>query len=159
MPPRVEIIDGKKRCSRCHEWKFLSDDYFNRDSGSWYGYQPRCRDCDHAAQRSSRANHLEKQLLKGARRRAREAGLSFDLVLEDIAVPEVCPILGVPIEMSSERTYGTSPSLDRIVPELGYVRGNVQVISDKANRMKTDASADEMLAFADWAYKTYGVER
>jgi hypothetical protein len=49
-----------------------------------------------------------------------------------------------------------SPSLDRIKPELGYVPGNIQVISARANVMKNDATPEELLAFANWVYRTYG---
>lgn len=47
----------------------------------------------------------------------------------------VCPVLGVPLAAGSQRSSG-SPSLDRIRPAQGYVRGNVRVISDRANRLK-----------------------
>jgi hypothetical protein len=33
-----------------------------------------------------------------------------------------------------------------MVPSLGYVPGNIRVISMRANRIKTDATADELRA-------------
>ena len=39
-----------------------------------------------------------------------------------------------------------SPTIDRIVPELGYVKGNVVVVSAKANRIKNDATITEILS-------------
>lgn len=44
--------------------------------------------------------------------------------------------------------YAGSPSLDRISPELGYVPGNVRVISDKANRLKGSRNLTELRARA-----------
>jgi hypothetical protein len=49
-----------------------------------------------------------------------------------------------------------SSSLDRVDLSKGYIPGNIQVMSSKANKMKNDASPDELLSFADWVYKTYG---
>lgn len=70
-----------------------------------------------------------------ARQRAARRGLPFDLRVSDVIVPSVCPALGVPILIGKTRSL-FSPSLDRIRPGLGYVRGNTRVISDKANRLK-----------------------
>lgn len=70
-----------------------------------------------------------------ARQRAARRGLPFDLRVSDVIVPSVCPALGVPILIGKARSM-FSPSLDRIRPGLGYVRGNTRVISDKANRLK-----------------------
>jgi hypothetical protein len=70
-----------------------------------------------------------------ARQRAARRGLPFNLCVGDVVVPPICPALGVPIIVGDKRTP-YSPSLDRIRPALGYVRGNTRVISDKANRLK-----------------------
>jgi hypothetical protein len=92
----------------------------------------------------------EKLTLQGARNRARQKGLPFDLVLEDIIIPTHCPVLGIPMERSSGVSGPNSPSLDRIVPELGYVKGNVVVISHKANTIKSCATPEEVMAVALW---------
>ncbi|QYC09806.1 hypothetical protein [Brevundimonas nasdae] len=70
-----------------------------------------------------------------ARQRAARRGLPFDLEVRDIIVPTICPALGVPLVIGEMRSP-YSPSLDRIRPALGYVRGNTRVISDRANRLK-----------------------
>lgn len=43
-----------------------------------------------------------------------------------------------------------SPSLDKIIPSLGYVPGNVLVISWRANRIKCDATANELMLIANY---------
>lgn len=86
----------------------------------------------------------------GARSRAAARGLPFDLKIEDIIVPTHCPVLGIPLAVSSTISNG-SPTLDRIVPALGYVRGNVNVISFRANTLRRDASADELAAVLAYA--------
>ncbi len=154
---RKPIVDGKMRCSRCREWKAIGDDgEFNRSSARACGYQSRCRDCDHLVQRATREKNHREQMVKAARRRAREQGLPFDLTVFDIIIPDVCPVLGLALAMGEGRTRDNSPSLDKIDPAKGYVRGNVQVISDLANRMKQNANPEQLLAFSAWVQSVYG---
>lgn len=92
-------------------------------------------------------------LLKDAKVRAKKKNLPFDLTPEDLnPLPEICPVMKIPFDKS--RRY--SRSLDRIVPELGYVKGNVQVISQLANAMKWDSTREERLAFANWVLTSEG---
>ena len=95
-------------------------------------------------------------LLNSIRKRSKDKGLEFNLKLEDIAYPECCPVFGFKLERSSTgRATKNSPSVDRIIPELGYVKGNIQVLSQMANTMKHNATPEELLMFADWIIKTY----
>jgi len=79
-----------------------------------------------------------------ARQRAARRGLPFDLNVSDVIVPPICPALGVPIIVGETRSPN-SPSLDRIRPTLGYVRGNTRVISDKANRLKAALDVEGLI--------------
>lgn len=99
----------------------------------------------------------EKMMLRSARHRAKKKNLPFDIELVDIVIPEFCPVLGIQLKANAGkgRALRSSPSLDRIVPELGYVKGNVQVISNAANLLKGDSTPEEMLLFAQWVIKTY----
>lgn len=89
-------------------------------------------------------------LLKGARERAKKQGLPFAINREHIVIPDVCPILGIPITINVLGNAGgsrdQSPSLDKVIPELGYVPGNVRVISNKANRLKADNTIETLEA-------------
>lgn len=89
-------------------------------------------------------------LLRAARRRALKRGLPFDLVSGDIEVPAFCPVLGIPLfrAVGASAQGPNSPTLDRVVPDLGYVRGNVRVISSRANQIKSDATPAELLQVA-----------
>ena len=82
-------------------------------------------------------------LVERARQRAARGGLAFNLRREDVVVPTICPVLGVPLILGASRSR-YSPSLDRIRPTLGYVRGNVRVISDQANRLKGAVGCGEL---------------
>lgn len=107
-----------------------------------------------------REKYPERILIRAAKQRAKDRGLEFDIDQSDIIIPDYCPILGIPIKIYSGKTtkgggHMDSPSIDRIDNSLGYVKGNVQVISHKANSMKFTATKEELLKFADWIYKTY----
>ena len=93
-------------------------------------------------------NNKEKILLSNAKRRARKLNLPFNLKLEDIIIPEFCPILEIPIITGTRNNYENSASLDRIIPEKGYVSGNVNVISSLANTMKNSANFELLKKFS-----------
>lgn len=95
-----------------------------------------------------RAKNPVKHLLTLGRRRARDYGLEFSITKDDIFVPTHCPLLGIPLTVSRGAVSAGSPTLDRIIPRLGYVPGNVWVISHKANTIKSDASLEELLMLA-----------
>lgn len=93
-------------------------------------------------------------MLHRAKARARDLGVPFDLTPADISIPETCPVLGIVLCRSEGDGFkAASPSLDRIVPELGYVRGNIVVISNRANLLKRDATRAEIEALAAWMRK------
>lgn len=82
-----------------------------------------------------------------AKGRAKKKGLPFTIGVTDVVVPALCPLLGIPLKHHVGDGKGPrddTPSLDRLVPRLGYVPGNVWVISNRANRIKADATADEL---------------
>jgi len=88
----------------------------------------------------------EYSIWNSAKKRAKNKNLNFDIQIEDIKIPTECPILGVKLE------YGggdNGPSLDRIDPNGGYTVDNIWVISAKANRIKNDATAEELQLVAD----------
>lgn len=79
-----------------------------------------------------------------AKRRAREMGLDFNLSLEDLVFPEVCPVFGTPMKRSKGKRSPDSPSLDRIDSTKGYTKDNVWFISWRANEMKNKYSYKEL---------------
>ena len=97
-------------------------------------------------QKLKRDNDTPYRLFRSVTASARKRGLECDITKEDIVVPDLCPILKVPMEQFTE----FAPSVDRIDNSLGYVKGNIQVISRKANSMKYNASWAELNKFADW---------
>lgn len=91
----------------------------------------------------------EQALIRTTKSRAKKLGIEFNITKEDIAIPNECPVFGVPFE---KRTRYAA-SIDRIDSSLGYIKGNIQIISRLANTMKNDSSHQELREFAEWAIK------
>jgi hypothetical protein len=167
-----------KQCSMCKEHKTL--DLFNNNKSNKDGKQSYCKSCNTANKRVWKKANPEKvaahnrawkkanpekaaanarawvkanpesTMLCGAKLRAKKSNLAFNLTIEDIQIPEYCPILGIKLEQRNGRS-DNSPSLDKIYPDKGYVKGNVQVISDLANRMKQNATFAQMVMLGKYA--------
>jgi|SRR5579864_2327485 len=101
----------------------------------------------------------EYRMFDAAKSRAKRLDLSFNIEITDIKIPSHCPILGIPLSVSVQYQSQCSPSLDRIIPKLGYVKGNIQVISQRANVMKNDASLEELEKFANYIQRMVENER
>lgn len=92
-------------------------------------------------------------MFAAAKKAAKLKKVPFNLVIADIVIPKTCPVLGVELVRGVGVRENNSPSLDRIIPALGYVRGNVMVISWRANRIKADASVRELDMIASFYRK------
>lgn len=79
-----------------------------------------------------------------AKARALKQGVPFDLCPDDIVFPTHCPVLGIPLFFTEGGRTDNTPSLDKLIPEKGYVKGNIKIISWKANRLKNNATLDEL---------------
>jgi len=93
-----------------------------------------------------------------AKKRAKKKGVVFSLNIEDMPViPEICPVLGIKIkENNASSPLDSSPSLDRINPKQGYVKGNVRIICNRANRIKSDATLKELKLILRDAQRIHG---
>lgn len=165
---------GEKTCCRCD--LRLSITEFNKDKRAKSGLDGYCRHCRsellqsyfangdyrqryNARVRVYRGRNLDRALYLECKRRAKKHGIPFDLEPIDISVPEICPILGIPLKMGTGGPEDGSPSVDQIVAGLGYIKGNVQVISHLANRMKSNATPDQLRRFSEWIKKQYGSQK
>ena len=89
-------------------------------------------------------------MLGNAKNRAALRGIPFDLTEDDFEIPEFCPVLG---ERLQPGNADWAPTLDRLIPALGYVASNCQVISNLANRIKNSASGTEIMKVALWVIR------
>ena len=96
------------------------------------------------------AQNPERVMWLAAKNRAAKDGREFNIEITDIVIPEHCPVLGIPLLRAPSlnkigwREKDSRASLDRIDNSKGYVKGNVVVVSYRANRLKADASLAEL---------------
>jgi hypothetical protein len=162
-----------KACSRCRKSKPFSDFYRKktRSATRLVGaarYYTWCKECSRAYMNARRqadpeGEKLRYQRTKGnparvmlaaARHRAQKRGVPCTIkeheIRELLRTTKVCPVLGIPLYRGMWAKSDNSPSLDAIKPDLGYVSGNVAIISYRANRIKADATPEELQKILDW---------
>lgn len=114
-------------------------------------YRARNKDRIQSNIKKIKARNPERYLVAAARKRALDRGTEFTITENDIHIPTYCPVFGTPLKASlvGKRDLN-SPSIDRIDNSKGYIRGNVAVISYRANMIKSIGTADEHEAIAKW---------
>jgi len=96
------------------------------------------------ARQNLRNNSPEKLIWMETKKRAKKRNIPFDIEPSDIVIPKLCPILGIELSFGVGTVHDASPSLDRIIPDRGYVKGNCFIISSKANRMKQENTLEDL---------------
>lgn len=154
-----------KICAHCKEEKELK--FFYKRTKAKDGLQFECIECTkkkmklrQPKMKLQHREYREKNRIKfmfwRAKQRAKKLNILFNISIEDIIIPEVCPFLGIKLTASQGQGRKEScMSLDRIIPELGYTKGNVQVISDLANRMKSNATKEQLITFSESVLNLY----
>jgi hypothetical protein len=92
----------------------------------------------------------DKHLLSRAKIRAKKKGIPFDLEVSDIIVPFLCPVLGIELNIGMPVMHPQSPTVDRIDNSKGYIKGNIAVISWRANKLKSDGNLEEFRLILDY---------
>jgi len=107
----------------------------------------------------SKAWHVKKKLEhpeyfmhSNVKHSAKRRGIEFTLAVEDIVVPEFCPILGIKLSHSNDKRgfYPNSPSIDRIDNSKVYHKDNIVIVSLRANTLKKDATIEELQKIAQF---------
>lgn len=108
-----------------------------------------CKACNSNRVKSLRP---EWRMHQRAKMRCKNSGREFNIEVSDIVIPDICPVLGIALNMNSGKSgaYRNSPSLDRKDNNRGYTKDNIQVISQLANAMKHRATNEELHKFAQW---------
>lgn len=123
-------------------WQKENREKHNEQSASWSKRNP--EKVKEKGRRWRAKQPRELLMLKEASKRAKKDGLEFNIETSDIIIPDVCPILGITISTQNNCAKHNSPSLDRIDSGKGYVKNNVWVISWRANKIKSDATLEEL---------------
>lgn len=164
---------GLKYCYKCQ--KFRKKDNFFKNKINSHGLNSNCKPCVRKNYNEYRGRNIEIFRKRGREKqrkfretqpakflwlamlsRAKQRGEACKIKLEDIVIPARCPVLGIEIFLTpygSERkkeNRDNAPSIDRIDNSVGYVRGNIIVVSHRANRIKNDATADELKKLAEF---------
>lgn len=148
-----------KQCKHClglkHKSKFSHD---HRNSDGRCSYCKRCSSKLCKVWRKQNPDYDKNrhhadpapQMLKGARKRAKNRGRIFTITAQDIVVPTRCPVLGIPIIVGHKYITDNSPTLDRINTDHGYIPENVAVISHRANTIKSKGTSEEHFKIYQW---------
>ena len=141
---QLKIFDSKQREIKCIECSRESHKTYAK---KYYRAKP---------VKKETYNTLQSLLLISAKDRARKKGIEFSIDYEEIAIPDKCPILGINIDRfqkdlsQSNLSRASSPSLDRLDNSKGYVKGNVAVMSYRANVLKGQGTSKQHNQIAKW---------
>jgi DNA-directed RNA polymerase subunit RPC12/RpoP len=158
-----------KTCSKCNESygeTFFSKDKYKKDglrsacktcsSKEFYkfkqseGYTKRLTKCNEARAELKRSDPKQlwaKTVMGNARQRAKVLGVEFSLTQEWLVANavDICPLLNVKLVYGADKSEANCASIDRMNSALGYTPANCKVISFKANRIKTNATVEELM--------------
>lgn len=154
---RKNTPNGYIYCGSCDQVLEEGKFYKKNKMGQYGKKTQKCRSCIQRTARryyrhnkSSALNKLhsnpEKTIFNRVKARAKQNNIEFNLTIDDIVIPKKCPVLDIDIIPFDNSVH--SPSVDRLDPNKGYIKGNIKIISKKANAIKQNATSDEL-------YKVY----
>jgi hypothetical protein len=155
------VPNGYIWCYKCKQILPESDFYKKTREGKYGKKSDMCRSCARSKARSaySRQDYLEssrkspeKVMFQNAKHRSKSKNIEFNITIDDIVIPDLCPILGIKI-IPYSNSYN-SPSIDRIDNSKGYIKGNIQIISKRANMLKSDSTFEDVQKLYNWYIKT-----
>ena len=142
-----------KVCTKCKKNKLITEYYKKGDRR----YSPlrrkaECKTCVRESQQKYKKEKPFNMRHSRIKNRARINKLPFNITVEYLESiwTDACPILGLKLDLLATKHADNAAQLDRIVPDKGYVKGNVSWLSARANRLKDDATAKEHMKIAQW---------
>ena len=167
----------QRKCTQCGENKSFS--CFSKKHTGKYGLSSQCKQCHTISERLGRGHGIKdinlltdkqkkvrkrrselckaasrknpkKKLVIAAKNRAKIKNIEFNLTEDDLRIPETCPALGILLIQAKDRHNKHSPSVDRLDAAKGYTKENINIISFRANTIKSDATFEEFEAIYKW---------
>jgi hypothetical protein len=141
-----------KVCSTCKVPKQLTDENYRTTKGKngRIYFRGSCRECEIYQHLDWQKRSITVVMYNSARQRAKRDNVPCTITAHDIIIPKFCPVFGLELRAGDRYSHENSPSLDRIIPERGYVQGNIRVISHLANMLKSKATSAQLRALADY---------
>ena len=140
-----------KQCNICNKFKFYTE--FHRSKVTADGFDCRCKDCKSDIYKARRDKNPISTYFVAKKSWCKQRGIEFSLTQEYLEGiwTGVCPVFGIKIILGAQgKGSHISAHLDRRDPSKGYVVGNVNWISGRANRIKYDASLEELKQIVAW---------
>ena len=158
MKNREEKPNRYKVCNSCEQSlnlsKFSLIEKWNINSDT----KNTCKKCSIKIRQTEKLNRdwkvdAARLLYKNIKSRCKRMGREFSIDIKDIIIPEKCPVFGFELKREDRETWMCAPSVDRIDSSKGYIKGNVTVVSRRANILKKDATLEELEQLFNY-YKT-----
>ena len=158
MKNREEKPNRYKVCNSCEQSlnlsKFSLIEKWNINSDT----KNTCKKCSIKIRQTEKLNRdwkvdAARLLYKNIKSRCKRMGREFSIDIKDIIIPEKCPVFGFELKREDRETWMCAPSVDRIDSSKGYIKGNVTVVSRRANIIKRDATLEELEQLFNY-YKT-----
>ena len=153
--------EGKRKCLCCEIEKDISEFYSDKSSPT--GLQTYCKDCqcEKSKKWSSTIDGFIKKLHSDMRHnvKKRAKDLNIEITCDDIKElynkqNGLCALTGRPMTTDTYMVKGNQHiinkmniSVDRINSDLGYSKGNIQLVGAMINRMKSDLTNKEFIDF------------
>ena len=158
MKNREEKPNRYKVCNSCEQSlnlsKFSLIEKWNINSDT----KNTCKKCSIKIRQTEKLNRdwkvdAARLLYKNIKSRCKRMGREFSIDIKDIIIPEKCPVFGFELKREDRQTWMCAPSVDRIDSSKGYIKGNVTVVSRRANIIKRNATLEELEQLFNY-YKT-----
>lgn len=149
---------GVVQCQGCLNYINKQDFPVRKDRSD--RLRPYCYPCTNNIAKARYNHHKETNpfLHKATRTRARSQSLKLPFDLDEDYLKSIwtgeCPVLKMPVFLHERsRLDEFAAELDRFIPSLGYVKGNVAFLSRRANRLKNNVTTKELKELLEWMEK------
>jgi hypothetical protein len=133
----IHVSGGCTQCRNLYSKKYQEE---NKEKISNWHKQNHLKKYSTENRREIYIQNNVAEMYQAAKTRAKRNGLSFTITKEDVIIPKQCPVFGIELDRRDKQHV---PTLDRIDNNLGYIKGNVEVISSKANRLKNNGTIED----------------